>query len=255
MSLPDIRTQLCGADEVEAALEAGAPVRLLLVRSDAIQAAGGERQQAPLAALIARAEDAGVVVHPTSEAMLWRLAKREPTPDLLGLVGPDPLAPRDAVLGAGGVCWLLVGTKYPGNTGFAIRSAEVSGADGIFIDNGMGHDARRESIRAAMRADRYFPVGWEPALPLIADARAAGRRIIAIEDVGGRPPWEADLARPLLLIVGGERSGIPADVLSTCDQVLRLPMPGFIPSYNLQAAMAMVAGERMRQIALGAAPK
>jgi TrmH family RNA methyltransferase len=204
---------------------------------------------AELAALVGRAESAGVAVHPTSEAMLWRLAKQEPTPDVLGLVGPDPLAPRDAVLRAGGACWLLVGTKYPGNTGFAIRSAEVSGADGIFIDNGMGHDARRESIRAAMRADRYFPVHWEPALPLIAEARAAGRRIVAVEDVGTRPPWESDLAQPLLLIVGGERSGISEEVLAACDEVLRLPMPGFIPSYNLQAAMAMVAGERMRQLA------
>ena len=31
------------------------------------------------------------------------------------------------------------------------------------------------------------------------------------------------------------------------DLVLRIPMRGFMPSYNLQAAMAAVASERLRQ--------
>jgi tRNA(Leu) C34 or U34 (ribose-2'-O)-methylase TrmL len=32
---------------------------------------------------------------------------------------------------------------------------------------------------------------------------------------------------------------------------MRLPMAGFVPSYNLQAAMSMVAYERLRQLAVG----
>ena len=36
-------------------------------------------------------------------------------------------------------------------------------------------------------------------------------------------------------------------MIEASDEVLRLPMAGFIPSYNLQAAMAMVIGERLRQ--------
>jgi tRNA G18 (ribose-2'-O)-methylase SpoU len=37
-------------------------------------------------------------------------------------------------------------------------------------------------------------------------------------------------------------------VLARCDDVVRVPMAGFIPSYNVQAAMAAVAGERLRQM-------
>jgi tRNA G18 (ribose-2'-O)-methylase SpoU len=87
-----------------------------------------------------------------------------------------------------------------------------------------------------------------PALDTIARARRAGRRVLAIEDVGDAAPWEADLTSRLLLVVGGERHGIPREVLAACDGALRIPMRGFIPSYNLQAAMAMVAGERLRQL-------
>jgi tRNA G18 (ribose-2'-O)-methylase SpoU len=57
-----------------------------------------------------------------------------------------------------------------------------------------------------------------------------------------------DLAGPVLFVVGGERHGIPAEVLAECDDVIRIPMLGFIPSYNLQAAMAAVASERIRQL-------
>jgi tRNA G18 (ribose-2'-O)-methylase SpoU len=51
----------------------------------------------------------------------------------------------------------------------------------------------------------------------------------------------------VLLVIGGETRGIPAPLLARCDEVLRIPMAGFIPAYNLQAAMAAVAAERLRQ--------
>jgi tRNA G18 (ribose-2'-O)-methylase SpoU len=43
---------------------------------------------------------------------------------------------------------------------------------------------------------------------------------------------------------------VPPEVLEACDLTVRIPMRGFIPSYNLQAAMAIVAGERLRQLQL-----
>ena len=76
----------------------------------------------------------------------------------------------------------------------------------------------------------------------------AGRHVFAVEDVGRVAPWETDLTRPALFVVGGERHGIAPELLARADTVLRIPMQGFIPSYNLQAAMAAVASERLRQL-------
>ena len=163
----------------------------------------------------------------------------------------DRLGARNVIaydLAGSGCAWLLVGLAYPGNTGFAIRAAEVSGADAVFIDVALLHDGRREALRASMRADRFLPVFWEPALGVVKAARAAGLRVLAIEDVGERAPWEIDLTGRLLLVVGGEHDGIPGEVIEACDAALRIPMRGFIPAYNVQAAMAMVAGERLRQL-------
>jgi TrmH family RNA methyltransferase len=227
--------QLAGPEEIEAALAAGEPVRLLLAASDP----GDPRVKA----LCDRARQAGIEVRP-----LWRLGKTDPPSEILALVGRDPRAPMEQVISAGGAAWLLVGIAYPGNTGFAIRTAEVSGADGVFIDSDFEHEGRREAVRAAMRADRFMPVFWMSALPVVSAARAGGRRVLAIEDVGHRAPWEMALGGPVLFVVGGERHGIPAEVLAKCDDVIRIPMLGFIPSYNLQAAMAAVASERLRQL-------
>lgn len=234
------RRQVAGPDELAAALDAGEPVRLVLHAR--------EPKDPAARALLARARDAGIPLRETSAQSLWRLGKCTPAPELMAVIGADPAAPPDEALRAGGAAWLLVGVAYPGNAGFAIRLAEVSGAACVFVDAGFAHEGKREALRASMRADRFFPVYWLPALDAIAHAKRAGRRVLAVEDVGTEAPWQTDLTGRLLLVVGGERGGIPADVLAACDGVLRIPMRGFIPSYNLQAAMAIVAGERLRQL-------
>ena len=234
------RIQRAGPAEVAEALEGRAPVRLVL--------AAAQPRDAAVDALRRRARALGVPVHAASPNTLRRLSRCHPPAEILALLGPPPDAGEAEVLAAGGAAWLLVGTAYPGNTGFAIRTAEVSGADGIFVDNGFDHEARREATRAAMRADRFLPVFWGDGLRTLRAARGAGRRVLALEDSGDAAPWQVDLTGPVLFVVGGERDGIPDALLGEADRVLRIPMLGFIPSYNLQAAMAAAASERIRQL-------
>jgi len=235
------RRQLAGPSEVSAALDAAVPVRLVL--------AAREPKDPAVREVLERASALGIPVRLTSERSLRRLSRVDPAAEVLALLGEAPDADRGAVLASGGVVWLLVGLAYPGNTGFAIRLAEVSGAHAVFVDGAFLHEGRREALRASMRAERFMPVFWEAALDVVAGARAGGRSVLAVEDVGTSAPWEVDLTQPLLLIVGGERHGIPQAVLAACDGAIRIPMRGFIPSYNLQAAMAIVVGEQLRQLA------
>jgi tRNA G18 (ribose-2'-O)-methylase SpoU len=236
---PSARTHVAGADAVEAALDAGLPVRCVVVPE-----AGDDPRGAALAS---RAGAAGIEVLRVAPRRFARMRGSRAAATVLALVGPDPRADLATVMARGGVVWLLAGPVYPGNVGFAIRTAEVSGADGVYVDNHFDHAARREAVRASMRADRFMPIGWEPAQRVIDAARAAGKRVLAVEDVGSAPPWAFDLTGPLLLLVGAEAEGIPADVLDRCDAVTRLPMAGFVQSYNLQAAVAALAMERFRQ--------
>ena len=51
-----------------------------------------------------------------------------------------------------------------------------------------------------------------------------------------------------MLVVGAENAGVSKEVLDAADEIVRLPMPGFIPSYNLQVAISSLAIERLRQL-------
>lgn len=229
--------QLRGAAAVSAALEGGLHVGLVLVQEGADD--GG---------VVAVARERAVPVRTVSAAVIRRMTSVGPSAPVLALVGRDPDAGLDALLACKGAAWLLVGAAYPSNAGMVIRTAEGSGADGIAIDADWDHVARRTAVRTSMRADWYMPVLWERGETVIARARGAGHRILAIENTGTRAPWDTDLTGACLFVVGGEARGIPDALLAQCDDVLRLPMAGFIPSYNLQAAVAHVSIERLRQL-------
>ena len=96
-----------------------------------------------------------------------------------------------------------------------------------------------------MKTNRFMPVvlGGD-GLEILESWKG---RVIAIEDVGTEEPWDADLTGDVILIIGGEKDGISEELLGAADQAIRIPMAGFTPSYNLQAPMAVVAVEALRQ--------
>jgi tRNA G18 (ribose-2'-O)-methylase SpoU len=229
-----------GAAAVAAALAAGEPLRFVVVPRQ------GASEEA--LALVARAAAQGVEILRVGDRKFERLRGNHSATGILGLIGPAPAADLSEVMSRGGAVWLLTGPAYPGNVGFAIRTAEVSGADGVYIDNDFDHRGRRESRRASMRADTFMPTGWKTADEVLTAARAAGKHVVGIEDVGAVAPWEAGLSGSVLLVVGSEAEGVPREVLDRCDEVVRIPMGGFIASYNLQTAVAAIAAERFRQL-------
>jgi tRNA G18 (ribose-2'-O)-methylase SpoU len=233
------RRQLAEPEEIEAALLRGEPVQVLVHRRD--------DTSPTVLRLVELARERDVSVVAVSDRELRRSAAQPETARVLACMGSDPAEGGDAVFAQGGAVWLLVGTAYPGNAGFVIRTAEVSGADGVVVDADFDRTARRDAGRAAMRADRYLPVEFEASAECTKRARGAGYRVIAIEDAGAVAPWDVDLTGPVLFIVGGEARGIPKAQLEQADHIVRIPMAGFMPSYNLQAAMAAVMSERLRQ--------
>ncbi len=238
MKSPRVR-QLAGPVEIDAALRAGEDVRLLLVQEDACQ-----EEVAPL---VARAEELGIAVRTATRNVVTRLCHVSPPEEILALVGRDPDASLEASLERRGALWLLVGVAYPGNVGMVIRTAEVSGADAIAIDGSFDHEAKRAALRASMRADKFMPVFWTQAGAVLDAARATGHQVYALDESGARAPWQLDLSGARIFVVGGENGGIPREILSRCDASIRVPMAGFIPCYNLQAAVSAIATERLRQ--------
>ena len=98
-----------------------------------------------------------------------------------------------------------------------------------------------------MRADRFIPVVYSTTEDILNGAKANNIRIIAVEDTGSHEPWDEDLTGDVMLVVGAEKEGVSEQVLTAADACVLLPMDGFVPSYNLQVAVSVVAVEALRQ--------
>jgi len=233
--------QRCGVKEVSKALETEEVTLILFHR-------GSTDLEATRLRVLA--EERGITVRESSKSDMWRMSRvndGESPPPILALVGRRPDATIDEILSSGGLCWLLDGARYPVNIGFTIRTAEVSGAHAVFVDGSLNHAEKKAARRASMKAHRFMPVHWVDGKELVDMAKEADFRVISLEDTGEIGPWEEDLTGNVLLVIGGEHDGISDHVLKASDSVLRVPMSGFVPSYNLQAPMAVVAAEALRQ--------
>ena len=191
-------------------------------------------------------ERQGIPLEEGSTNDLWRMSAAGNT-DALALIGREPHGTLEEVFERGGSIWLLDGVQYPTNLGFGIRTIEVSGADAVVLNILRTHEDRRTIRRSSMRADRFIPVVYSDTTSIINVAKKNNFRIIAAEDVGTIEPWNAVLTGNVLFVVGAEREGVSQEVLEACDEIVRLPMDGFVPSYNLQVAISVLAVESLRQ--------
>lgn len=236
-----MRRRACGPDAVAAALDAGDVALLMLT--------GPDRDLA-VASLEIRAQQLGIPVWRGSEGDMRRMSPDSSHPQcVIAMLGQRADVDLATALGRPGAHWLLHRVSYPSNVGFAIRTAEVSGAASITIDTTFNHAERSRVRHVSMGAERLLPVHYSDTAAVLALAREHGHRIVAVESAGSTPPWEVDLTGSVLIVVGAEREGIAQHVLDGCDAIAHIPMHGFVPSYSLQAAISMVAAERLRQLA------
>ena len=227
--------QITGHDAVMEALEQGVAIDRVLVDRDH-----------DTKALRALCEAAEVPLEEGSTNDLWRMSA-DGAQVALALTGRPQSESLEEVMTAGGCVWLFDGVQYSTNLGFAIRTAEVSGADAVLLNVSKTHEERRTIRRASMRADRFIPVVYTSTDDILKAAKAQGFRIVVAEDIGEQGPWDEDLTGDVILVVGAEREGVSQPVLEAADAVVKLPMDGFVPSYNLQVAVSVLAVEALRQ--------
>ncbi|MFI4991638.1 MAG: TrmH family RNA methyltransferase [Solirubrobacterales bacterium] len=151
-------------------------------------------------------------------------------------VWSDPVGP---------LCVYLHGVGDPGNVGTVLRSAQAFGASCVALGPGCADPHSPKAVRASMGA--IFSVALArvndaSVLPgervaLVADAeeilRGPGPAAVAGEGAADASSSGAALA-PLTLLIGSERYGLPAEVVSACKRSARIP----IASESLNAAMA-----------------
>ncbi|HXD65520.1 MAG TPA: RNA methyltransferase [Solirubrobacteraceae bacterium] len=135
---------------------------------------------------------------------------------------------RWAPAATGPLCVCLYGVGDPGNVGTVLRSAEAFGAASVVIGPGTADPFGPKAVRASMGAVFSVPLARATTLGDLPG------ETVALDAVAPVPLDALVLSDTVTLLVGAERAGLPADVISACDQVARIP----IVSHSLNAAMA-----------------
>ena len=227
--------QVTGRDAVLSALQNGQELDMVLVDR--------EKDTTLIRQLC---EERGILLQEGSANDLWRMS-HDGSQDALALTGRNTEGTLDEIMQRGGTIWFFDGVEYSTNLGFAIRTAEVSGADAVVLNVSKTHEERRTIRRASMRADRFIPVVYSNSEEILAAAKSNQVKIIVAEDTGKVGPWDVDMTGDVLLVVGAEKLGVSQLVQDAADEIVILPMDGFVPSYNLQVAVSVLAVEALRQ--------
>jgi TrmH family RNA methyltransferase len=158
---------------------------------------------------------------------------------------------------------LLVIVAYqvrdPGNLGSIIRTADAAGATAVVIVEPAVDLYDPHTVRATMGSLFALPVvRLAEATALAAwygEIRNAGLSLLVVASSahGQHLHFDPDYGRPLVLLVGSERHGLPEQVRRGADVDVRLPMVGRATSLNVSAATAALVYEIIRQRRAGGA--
>jgi TrmH family RNA methyltransferase len=118
----------------------------------------------------------------------------------------------------------------PGNVGTLIRGAHAL-ADGPVV---LGPDCADPFSPKAVRASMGSIFARPPARAELADLQGAK---LALDPGAGSSLREVQLEPPVVVCVGAEREGLPADLLATADARVRIPVNPDGPD-SLNVAMA-----------------
>lgn len=116
---------------------------------------------------------------------------------------------------------MIEGIEDPYNFGYAMRSIYASGVDGFILSKRNWLSASgvvcRSSAGASERADIYIADD-----DFIALFKAKNYKVICADIKNSISVYDADLTKPIFLIVGGEKRGISSSILSQADQIVRI---------------------------------
>ena len=135
----------------------------------------------------------------------------------------------------------------PGNLGTILRTADALGLAGIILIGNTTEPTHPAAVKASMGTLFTTPLTavddfetfwqWTDTHHLHSVATTAH---------APTPCWSATYPRPLVVLMGSEKFGLPPEALNTAVQTVSIPMHGHASSLNLSIASAMILYEATR---------
>lgn len=136
----------------------------------------------------------------------------------------------------------------PHNLGALLRTAVAAGADAVLLPERrsapLSGTTAKASAGAMSQARIVRATNFARALSAL---RGAGLWVVGLDADGDRSLFSVDLTVPLVLVVGGEQSGLRRLSREQCDLLASLPLIGAVDSLNASVAGSIAMYEVIRQ--------
>lgn len=143
---------------------------------------------------------------------------------------------------------MLEGIEDPYNFGYALRTIYASGADGMILSERNWMSAAGVVCRSSAGASELISSYIASPIETVRMFKSRGYRVVCAGIRDSVSVYEADMSKPLLLIVGGERRGISSSVLREADLIVRIDYGRvFRGSLSAASAASILTYEVFRQ--------
>ncbi|HEU4460626.1 MAG TPA: 23S rRNA (guanosine(2251)-2'-O)-methyltransferase RlmB [Methylibium sp.] len=213
------------------------------------------RRDARMRQFVERAREAGIRLIESEELRLQALAGTHRHQGVVAKVAELPAAKSlddllDRVEGEGGTPLLLVldGVTDPHNLGACLRVADGAGAQAVIApkDHAVGVNATVAKVASgAAESVPYFMV--TNLARTLGELKERNVWVVGTADDAPHGLYDADLRRPLALVLGAEGAGLRQLTRKTCDELVALPMAGAVESLNVSVASGVCLYEAVRQ--------
>lgn len=240
-----------GTRAVIEALEAGKTLDKILIRRDMNNAIGRE-----LLDKLNELSEAGAAPVPVQRVPMEKLSQYTDKnhQGVIAFLSPiefyriEDIVPKLYEDGKTPLLMVLDGITDVRNFGAIARTCVCAGADAIVIASRSGVAINGDAIKTSAGALHSIPVckveNMQNALNYL---RQSGISLIAATEHTEQNYTQADMSKPIAIVMGSEEHGIYEENLKLCDEKVRIPMTGTIESLNVSVAAGIFLYEAIRQ--------
>ena len=139
------------------------------------------------------------------------------------------------------------GLEKPGNLGAILRTADAAGVDAVIAADPVTDWGNPNVVRGSKGTVFSVPVATASTPQVLDFLAGRGVTLVATTPHTEVLHTQVDLAGPVAIAVGAEKTGLTASALEGATHRVRIPMVGRANSLNVATSAAIVVYEAVRQ--------